>query len=201
MAREIDVSKFYDERAKNFGIDPRTVGWRSIEQQKLRFDVLFRDIHAKKLSLIDLGSGLGDLYSYLILQDRTIMKYYGVEISKEMTKLSERLIGEYANVEIINNDFLNVEIDKADFVVASGSMNLATNEDSYAFVANVIEKFSPVIIKGFLCNFLSTKVDFQQELHAHFDPERIKHLFQENFKNVRIIENYGLYEFTVQALR
>ena len=60
-----NLLSLYEDRFEKYGNDVKTVGWGSIEDQNLRFDMLFRGININNKSILDLGCGLGDLVNYL----------------------------------------------------------------------------------------------------------------------------------------
>jgi hypothetical protein len=69
------------------------------------------------------------------------------------------------------------------------------------YLESVISKFSGICQKGLMINLLTDRVDFMQLQHAHYNPESVRVMMDRYFSSVTVIENYGLYEFTVQGIK
>jgi hypothetical protein len=50
-------------------------------------------------------------------------------------------------------------------------------------------------------NFMSTQVDYINPKNFHFDPEQMLEFGKSLSEDVLIIENYGLWEFTLQICK
>jgi SAM-dependent methyltransferase len=200
----VDIQKIadlYDDRVRNLGISPNSVGWKSTQQQKLRFEQLIQGLDLKGSSVLDLGSGFGDLASYLETQNIHLSQYLGIEISKEMLSAARNQFKGHSAVSFEQADFLVMNTDRWDFVLASGSLNYRVADDMYGYLEDVISKYSGICQRGLLINLLTDQVDFMQLQHAHYNPQKVNELMQQYFRKVTLIENYGLYEFTIQGLK
>ena len=89
---------------------------------------------------------------------------------------------------------------KFDYAIVSGSLNYKVAEDMYTYLEEFVKIYRTGVHKGLLINLLSTKVDYIQEIHAHYDPVLVQKIFEKYFQSVKLIQGYGLYEFTIQAL-
>jgi SAM-dependent methyltransferase len=195
------ISELYDDRVRGLGIGPKSVGWESTEQQELRFKQLIQGLCLNDASVLDLGSGFGDFFSYLGSQNIYLSRYLGIDVSKEMLAASKERFKGNSNVSFSQTDFLDFQDGRWDFVVASGSLNYRFGENMLEYLESVISKFSRICQKGLMINLLTDRVDFMQLQHAHYDPESVRVMMDRYFSSVRVIENYGLYEFTVQGLK
>ncbi|CAN2170088.1 AdoMet_MTases domain containing protein [Candidatus Nanopelagicaceae bacterium] len=196
-----EIAALYDTRVRNLGIGPKSVGWESAEQQKLRFNKLVHGLSLENVSVLDLGSGFGDFFSYLESQGTYISKYLGIEVSKEMLFAAQQQFEGNPRVSFSQADFLKYNSGSWDFVVASGSLNYRFGANMSEYLESVISKYSNICQKGLLINLLTDRVDYMQLQHAHYNPELVQHMMQKYFSSVIVIENYGLYEFTVQGLK
>jgi SAM-dependent methyltransferase len=195
------ISELYDDRVRGLGIGPKSVGWESTEQQELRFKQLVHGLCLNDTSVLDLGSGFGDFFSYLESRGICLSRYLGIDVSKEMLAAAKKRFEGNSNVSFSQADFLDFQAGRWDFVVASGSLNYRFGENMLEYLESVISKFSGICQKGLMINLLTDRVDFMQLQHAHYDPESVRVMMDRYFSSVTVIENYGLYEFTVQGLK
>jgi SAM-dependent methyltransferase len=195
------IASIYDERVKKFGYGAQSVGWASKDQQILRFRVLTENVKLLGKTVIDIGCGFGDFYEFLCESDSRPLQYVGIDISDELLKVAhEKHLGELG-VTFHKRQLMFATDETYDFAVASGSLNYRLPEDMYDYLEKFVKTYEPRIREGLLLNLLSTKVDYMQEIHAHYSPVRVEAIFLKYFGKVRVIEEYGLYEFTIQALR
>lgn len=201
MDEIIQIAKLYDERVKKFGCGAQSVGWKSKDQQWLRFQVLTKNIILANQSIIDLGCGFGDLYEFLCESGSIPKCYTGIDISDEVLKIASEKYNKISDVSFQKRQLILKTEDVYDYAVASGSLNYKFPINMNEYLENFIAVYEICVRKGLLVNLLSTNVDYIQEIHAHYSPEYVGAVFRKYFREVRVIENYGLYEFTVQALK
>ena len=79
-----ETRKRYSKRLQKFGYDPRTLGWDSQKNQESRFKIATNSFDMKDLSVLDLGCGLGDFYTYLKNQFIPTSSYSGIDINPEL---------------------------------------------------------------------------------------------------------------------
>lgn len=201
MSEIEDLASLYDRRVKEFGYEARSVGWKSTEQQNLRFRILTENIELSGQSILDLGCGFGDFYDFLCSSGLKPTKYTGIDISDEMLRVAKKLHSKILGVTFINRPLMTGTEETYDFAVASGSLNYNLKVDMNLYLENFVKVYQHRVRKGLLLNLLTAKVDYVQEMHVHYSPDFARKVFLKYFKNVRVIEGYGLYEFTIQALK
>jgi ubiquinone/menaquinone biosynthesis C-methylase UbiE len=152
-------------------------------------------------TIIDIGCGFGDFYGFLCESGSIPLQYTGIDISDEVLKVAEKNHHNISGVAFHNRQLMLPTDQIYDFVVASGSLNYKLARDMEEYLEEFVRIYEPCVRKGLLINLLSTKVDYMQEIHAHYSPDYIEVIFRKYFQNVRVIEGYGLYEFTIQALK
>src|SRR5713226_290161 len=83
-----NLRSFYETELNKYGVDYRSLHWNSARSQLVRFDVL-KDLGLDRgCSVLDIGCGLGDLYSYL--RERiAVFTYVGYDISPKMVKTAK----------------------------------------------------------------------------------------------------------------
>ncbi len=201
MSELEEIASLYNERVRKFGYGARSVGWASKDQQILRFRVLTENVEMSGKTVIDIGSGFGDLYEFLCETDSKPLGYLGIDISDELLAVArEKHLG-IPSVAFDKRPLMMPEERTFDFAVASGSLNYSLPMDMYEYLEEFVKIYEPRVHEGILLNLLSTNVDYVQEIHAHYSPFRVEAIFSRYFEKVRVIEDYGLYEFTVQALK
>jgi SAM-dependent methyltransferase len=201
MSELEDLATLYDKRVKECGYEARSVGWQSVEQQNLRFQILTENISLAGQSVVDLGCGFGDFYDFLCSTGNTPTKYIGIDISDEMLRVAKEIHSEIPGVTFVNKPLMDETQETYDFAVASGSLNYNLKVDMNLYLKDFVEVYKHRVRKGLLLNLLTTKVDYMQEMHVHYSPDFAEELFLKHFEKVRVIEGYGLYEFTIQALK
>ena len=195
------LSDIYNDRVLKFGYSPNSVGWSSFEQQELRFSKLLAGLNLTSSKVLDIGSGFGDLYLYTLRKKISLESYVGIDISNEMIKFSKEKFSNFGNVDFFNISGMDDNIPLSDFAFASGSLNYNLEIDMWEYLSELVEFYKNRVQKGLIFNLLSTKVDFVQDHHVHYDPRKVEKLVSSHFPNVKIFEDYGLYEFTVQGLK
>ena len=201
MSEIEDLASLYDKRVRELGYEARSVGWKSAEQQHLRFRELTRNVSLTGQSIIDLGCGFGDFYDFLCSSSMAPSNYTGIDISDEMLRVARVKHSEFPEVTFVNRPLMAVTDETYDFAVASGSLNYNLKIDMNMYLEDFVRIYHNRVQKGLLLNLLTTKVDYIQQMHVHYSPDYVKELFLKYFEKVRVIEDYGLYEFTVQALK
>ncbi len=192
------VRGYFDEKIVKFGPNHLGVGWNSTESQIVRFEQ-FRRLFAgeTRFSLNDVGCGYGHLLDFLI-SDRIQVDYRGIDISDEMIKQAKELHPGRGEFEL-TSDCGRV----ADFSVASGIFNVkmgVPNEEWTAYVLRTIAALDRSSSKGFAFNVLtrySDKEKMRDDLY-YADPGFLFDLCKTTYsRNVALLHDYGLYEFTV----
>jgi SAM-dependent methyltransferase len=194
------VDNYYTEKITQHGISAKGVDWKNEDVQELRFSQIFKlfesDLNA---SIIDLGCGYGGFLRYL--RDRGFSGHYlGLDLSDKMIESAKDYCKDDTNSAFHAQNIEASDI-KADYVVASGIFNVRidTEKDVWKeYVFNTIESMDKASIKGFSFNCLSTYVDYTEDKLFYLNPMEVFDLCKKEYaKNVAILHDYGLYEFTI----
>jgi len=202
MAEILEPGKFYDNRVNNYGFSAATVGWKSYEQQRLRFDVLTLALDLKNKSILDIGCGLGDLANYLEASKINFKEYSGIDVSDNMLMMAKQNVLPQLPVFFFNMNILKDPIStEYDFAIMSGLLNLKQSDLPPLVLLDIfLSKTRAIVKQGLAFNLLTDKVDYIQPHHVHFNPKEVRSVTEKYFNQVSIHENYGLYEFTVIGL-
>jgi len=146
-------------------------------------------------SLNDFGCGYGALVSYL--EDRELdVAYVGFDLSAKMLDHARR---EYPGVKFVGSA---AQLRPADYTVASGVFNVKLDVapvDWHAYVLETLETIASISVKGFAFNMLTSYSDadkMREDLY-YADPREFFDLCKRRYsRNVALLHDYGLYEFT-----
>lgn len=195
-----NVSSYYSNKIKEFGAVPRGVDWNSSESQITRFQQLSKIIIDKKKSFTinDFGCGYGDYYGFL---ERTYLNfdYEGIDISSDMVDLAKKRISK-TNCSFRCSD-KNSRI--ASYTVASGVLNVkqeCSNESWWEYFVETLDLLDRSSSDGFAFNCLTSfsDKDKMKDYLYYADPMRVFRHCKENYsRNVALLHDYDLYEFTI----
>jgi SAM-dependent methyltransferase len=204
----MDRSRFFDSldayfapKLEEHGATPLGVDWNSDAAQTIRFEQLAKVLDASgPYSLIDYGCGYGALAPWLAERGHDVA-YTGFDVSERMLEVARRddPAWRYTSVE--------AELEPADFVVASGVFNLRLEIDDDAwtqYIDETLATLSRLGRRGFAFNMLTSYSDLDKRRANLFygDPCRFFDLCKRAYsKDVALLHDYGLYEFTILVRR
>src|SRR5438105_4900188 len=140
------VANFYNRHVQIYGSnDYRSVVWSTKESQVIRFRILAEVANLANKSVLDVGSGLTDLYA--ILKPLHVI-YTGIDLSEKMQQES---IKKYPEIDCVYGDFLTYNFDKQfDYVLCSGAFNVRA-ENHMDYLKQAIHKMYVTCEKGVAC--------------------------------------------------
>lgn len=195
-----DTKSYYDNKIILHDATPAGVDWNSLESQVLRFQKLLElcDL-SKTFSINDVGCGYGALYEYL--SNRSLQfNYCGIDISEAMLEKARQNYHNQVNCTFkAGLDCMEL----ADYSVASGIFNvkLACEKSEWqSYILWVLDNMNQVSRKGFAFNCLTTYSDIEYMRNDLYygDPCYFFDYCKKRYaKNVALIHDYGLYEFTI----
>ena len=193
---DTDIKK-YSELYRKFGHDERSLGWTKHKQDK-RFENILKNAGNDLASVLDIGCGFGDLYSYLkrSFPNRKI-DYTGLDVVPVfITEAREQ----NPDGKFIQSDLFEYDPSgRFDLVVECGCFaTLASLDEDEAY--RYIERFIGRMLE--LCTdsgaaviqFLTDKVDYRtSEDDFHVSPEKLLKIAY-GFKRRLILDN-GVFPF------
>tara|TARA_R110000868_G_scaffold102678_1_gene282846 strand:- start:26039 stop:26680 length:642 start_codon:yes stop_codon:yes gene_type:complete len=195
-----EVADYYTNKLSEFGETPQGVDWNSEAGQILRFQELCKVISpAEKLSLNDLGSGYGALFSYLN-ERYTGVSYFGYDVSEEMVEAARKRHAPFSNAQF---DVAPYPLQKADYSVASGIFNVTLNRSKReweSYIRNVLDHLHESSEIGFSFNCLSSYSDkhkMREDLYYADPCTMFDHCKTKYSRHVALLHDYDLYEFTI----
>ncbi len=188
----MDVKRFFEERFRQYGRSPKALDW-SEEGQTRRFEVLAEVGDLSGRRILDLGSGLGDLFGFLSSRFPGV-NYTGYE-------WSDVLVGEarknYPNATFEIRDVLEEDFSgDFDFVLSSGLHNLETGTNDED-VERLLQKAWKVAGEGVALNMLSIYADRVREGCHKYDPQRVLSAALKLTRHVVLRHDYMPHDFTL----
>lgn len=192
----------YTDRFRQFGVDPRTLGWAQDERQSVRYNNTFELIKDKPNStLLDVGCGFCGLPLFLRKKGWS-GKYYGIDINPDFVEASKKITGEQ-NIAVCEIDNLPNDWDSNfDFVAAHGLFNTRLpSGQNINFINDSLGKMMKVSKIGLIADFLSPLVDSikSDSYHTYFTD--ILSIVQTLTSRFILRHDYMPFEFSVILLR
>lgn len=167
----IDNQTFYNHSFDIYGQSPKGLSWNSKHTQEIRFEIitqLLLDENSHECSIVDAGCGFADLYEYWQNQGIAPSHYIGIDSMEKFIQIASK---RFTKVSFLQRDILKDTLPKADWYIASGSLNILNDFQTWLF----LEKMLMFARKGIIFNIL----------HG----EKKSHRF--NYKTVQEIEAFA----------
>ena len=195
-----EVASYYSAKLAEHGETPHGVDWNGEEGQVLRFEQLSKVIFpATDFSLNDLGCGYGALFDYLKSHYRDFA-YNGYDVSATMIRAAQ---GRYENDENVRFAIASEPSEMADYGITSGIFNVKfgrSDVEWLKYLEATLDVLDRTSKNGFAFNCLtaySDKDKMRDDLY-YADPCALFDLCKRRYsKNVALLHDYGLYEFTI----
>ncbi len=194
--------KLYEENLEEHGLTNKSVGWKDVDSQIIRFEQLCKvlDLNSDKASITvnDWGCGYGAMFKYLDeLEGIRLGHYYGYDISEKMLEAARGFIDD-PRAEMLHSGAVTNE---ADYTFVSGTFNVKFETD-YAdwkdFIFNKIKEIDKYSRRGFAFNLLSKYVDWEESHLFYGDPLEIFDFCKRHIsRHVTLLHDYPLYEWTI----
>ena len=196
-----NVEKYYTQKIISHGPTAQGVDWNSQESQFLRFKQLLKVCDDRdNFSINDYGCGYGSLIDYMTKTGLCFSRYYGFDISEEMLDQARRVYQGFNNCTF-SSDKSSVPV--LDYTVASGIFNVKSAVADQAwrsYILATLDEINGLSKKGFSFNILTKYSDpdrMRQSLY-YADPCYFFDYCKRHFsKNVALLHDYDLYEFTL----
>lgn len=194
------VAQYYADKLAQHGDTPQGVDWNGAEGQLQRFAQLCRLLpDDRPFSLNDLGCGYGALYEHLRGHYRDF-RYAGWDLSREMVEAARVRHAEAADASFA---VASEPATPADYGVASGIFNVKLEtplQEWRDYVHATLAALDRSSTRGFAFNCLTAYSDADRmRPHLYYpDPCELFDLCKRRYaRNVALLHDYGLYEFTI----
>ena len=193
------LKDYYDWRLEAGGSSSSQLGWEDPVAHYQRFRVLSKELELNYRSLLDVGSGLGDLWFYLSGEGE-LCDYLGVDILPEMVNRSKlrfpgvdfRCLDVIADPACLGRQF--------DIVYSAGIFNLAATS-SDAFLKLAFDAFTAIAAKHVAVSLLHASSPSREETYRYFDPAEVTERLARPGWSLRTVEGYLSNDFTLIATK
>ena len=195
-----EVAAYYALKLEAHGPTPQGVDWNGADSHEARHRQFLRLLDGNlKASIIDVGCGFGDFLRFL----RTAGfqgRFVGYDIAPSMIEKARELYGESDGRQWrVGAEPAEV----ADFAIASGIFNVKGDVPDKiwtGYVHQTIDILARAGRLGFAFNVLSMSSDpdrRRQNLYYSDPAQMLAHCLSRYGRSVALMQDYGLYEFTV----
>ena len=186
----------YQQRIAEHGATFASLNSGSAEKQAIRQWVHASALRGARPSILEVGCGLGDFYSYLTAQKRDC-SYHGYDIVPEYIAQCKRAYPE-ARFEV-RNIFEDGIVGTYDTVVMSQVLNNRYQKsDNMQVMQRALELAFQHTHVSVSIDMLSTYVDFRNPDLFYYSPEEIFRMAKAVAPRVAIRHDYRAFEFCVQ---
>ncbi|MBD1878319.1 class I SAM-dependent methyltransferase [Coleofasciculus sp. FACHB-T130] len=195
-----DVKYYYTEKLAIYGSVPQGVDWNSLESQQIRFEQLLKLCNQPAhFSINDYGCGYGSLFAFMAEKSYKF-NYRGFDLSEAMIAKARELYHDKPNCYFSSDNNFSLV---SDYTIASGIFNVKLDRSNQEWEEYIIETLNSINIisqSGFAFNILTSYSDreYMQDHLYYADPCFYFDLCKKRFsRNVALLHDYGLYEFTL----
>jgi len=181
---------FYKKSIQEFGVSAQGVHWNNKYTQYKRFEMITKFIRKEitTSSIVDAGCGFAEYYNYLIKNNKKPKSYIGIDCEKYMIDVSQK---KYPYLEFKLLDIINEDIPKADYYIASGSLNILDLRNINVFITKCFNSSNKGVVFNFLKDITFTDVTQDDIFNI------CKNLTQNVTQNIQLKENYLENDFTI----
>lgn len=115
-------SNLYKKRFEKYGIDPKSLLWKSRGAAHQRFRQFWAEVDFNGKKVLDIGCGFGEFGKFLLKRYKGV-SYTGIDIVPEFIREARKLVPE-GNFKVADfNSFTSLGDDQYNVVIASGVLN------------------------------------------------------------------------------
>ena len=195
MSRKRKIRRHYRRRITPRRENYDILDWASAESQQARFAVLGREVDLAGRSLLDVGSGLGDLWAFI--KDHHIdVDYTGVDILEEMVGAAERMHPDatFVQADIFADDPFGDK--RFDVVFCSGVLNLNLGNNR-RFLPVAVARLLHFAREAAVFNLLHVRQAGSDKTYFYHDPADVMSLLGGLDCRLRMVDDYLPNDFTV----
>lgn len=196
----VRLTSLYNGRLSEHGISAKTVGWASISDQYLRFEVLCRGLDLRGRRVLDIGCGLGDFVPWAEARYGADFDYTGIDLSADLVAAARERFGGARRHFVAGTLPDGDDVGMFDIALLSGALTFKTT-DNMAVMRSILASAWKHCAAAVCCNFMTGYADSRLEKNFHYSPEEVFAFAHSLSRFVVLYHDYDLWEFTIQILR
>jgi cyclopropane fatty-acyl-phospholipid synthase-like methyltransferase len=153
---------YWNQRAVEYGHDLKTLAYGSKQTQQRKFDVLISGMKGRRVRVLDVGCGFGDLYFHMTDRGYDV-DYSGVDISERIVELARQA---HPELRITSGDLLHDDLfpgEQFEYVVSTG-INCAVHGRNLELEREMLTSMFARCTKG-------VAMGLQSAIYLHRNPE------------------------------
>lgn len=193
-----DTVERYSNRYKKHGKNVLTLGWGSDQQQVYRFEQIIHQTDLSKKSVLDIGCGFGDFFTFTQKNKISLKSYTGWDINQDLINEASKEFKKCktAKFEVKNIFESSFKKPVADAGIMLGllNFNLKGKIDNYTYSKIGLEKAFATVGEVLVIDFLSTNLckEYPKEDFVFYhDPAVVLNMAFELTSNVILKHNYS----------
>lgn len=181
----------YSQLLKKHGLSHKSLHWGSRDSQFKRFQILAEIGDLGRGSVLDVGCGLCDLYSYLCETGANV-DYHGIDLEADMIAASRE---RFASLDLSVGDVLDLDGDaQYDYVVSSGIFTYFPDENAIFRAVGAMFEHAR---KGVAFNALSPWANNLHDGEINPDPLRLISKCTDLTTKLVLRHDYMPHDFTI----
>lgn len=188
----ISNEEFYLGAYKKFGLSAKGLNWNSKTSQEIRFKVLTHLLkdELSNSKIVDAGCGFADLLFYWQTHNLHVKEYIGVDSLCDFIQIAKR---RFPQNFFTCKDILKDKLPLADWYVASGSLNILNDFQTWIFLENMLNYSKKGIVFNILCGKKQSEIFNYKTIDDIIDFTTAKNL------HVKIVKGYLKNDMSVKV--
>lgn len=194
MTQKEKANKYFDKKFNKYSKSSKSLGW-SKKSQKIRFDLFENLTSLNKKTLLDVGSGFGDLATHLQKKYPSII-YTGYDINENFINNSKKI----KNAKFELRDILKKPPkNKFDVVFSIGTLNFNFGENKKTMkklIRRVFDSCNEMAAISMTSTYVNDEFGNEKETYF-YDPCEMFSYAKTLTSNVSLYHNYLPHDFTI----
>lgn len=193
------VLDFHRHRIDVFGLGTvESLGWRDVDSQRRRFEVIAAHCDFDDASVLDVGCGRGDLKAFLDARFQSFT-YLGLDRMAAFVEEARESHAHHPRTTFLQCDFTAVALPEVDYVVASGALGYRCPDPDHHVA--MIRRMFAAARRAVVFNVLDAAVFPDHPLLVGRDRVEVVALARSLSPAVEVIDGYLDDDFTVVIRR
>lgn|GEM_PF-485115 len=183
----------YNKRFEKFGVEARSLGWGSRQDQWIRFQAALRYVNFQGRSVLDVGCGFGDFYEFLTVNGIQLKRYVGIDINEKLLGIAKKRFPKNT-FEVRNILLNNYPAEQTEIVTLFGLLNFKLHlMENIEYTQKMIAAAWKITKEELIVDFLSTNLSktYPEESAVYYhDPKDVLDICFSLSDNVVLVHDY-----------